>query len=54
MEMSLGDRLGFVEKLSRVATSLSGGGYNILASKKDIGCSYVKVWLGTEGDNACR
>ena len=49
--MSLGDRIGFVEKLSRVAPTLSGRGCNDLMLEADIGCPCAKVWLGTGGDD---
>ena len=53
MEASLGDKLGFVERFPRVETTLSGGGCNILTFEADIEHPCEKVWLSSEGDNAC-
>lgn len=54
MEMSLGDRLRFIEKLLREAMTFSGGECNGLTLQVDIENSCAKIWFGTRGDKARR
>ena len=43
--MSFGDRIGFVERLLRMKTALSGGGCNGLVHEANVGCPWAKNGL---------